>query len=322
MIDCAVIVAVGSPSHHSKLLQDRPRAMLPALGKPLIVRSMEPLYRAGIRRFILIVGIDEGGAAAYLNRQWLPDVQIEFAIRPPQMTFAQVLSNTAQNLRRPFVLSTYNVFMPVEHITALLQQADNAPHELVISGSQETLSADSEQQYAQLVDGRIHDLLRCQRSEAPAGALIASNLAVCGTSFAEYLSSAAAKTAQGAYFQEIVRPYLEFSGASICLADWVLSVESDADLLLLNKKLLAEGSDAHILCEVPHSVRIISPVRIDPGVSIGQHAVIGPNAYLERNASVGTGAQIRNAVVIERASVTAGTVLENTILSRKGPVIG
>lgn len=321
MIDCAVIVAVGSPSHQSKLVQDRPRAMLPALGKPLIVRSMEPLYRAGIRRFVLIVGIDEGGAAAYLNRQWLPDVQIEFAIRPPQMTFAQVLSNTAQNLKQPFVLSTYNVFIPVEHVTALLHHADDAPHELVLSGSQETLSADSEQQYAQLVDGRIHDLLRCRRSDTPAGALIASNLAVCGTAFVEYLSSAA-KTPQGVYFPEIVRPYLETSGASICLADWVLSVQSDADLLLLNKKLLAEGSDAHILCEVPHSVRIISPVRIDPGVSIGQHAVIGPNAYLERNASVGTGAQIRNAVVIERASVTAGTVLENTILSRKGPVVG
>lgn len=321
MIDCAVIVAVGSPSHQSKLVQDRPRAMLPALGKPLIVRSMEPLYRAGIRHFILVVGIDEGGAAAYLNRQWMPDVKIEFAIRSPQMTLAQVLCNTAKNLNRPFMVNTYNVFTSAEHITDLLHSADESPHDLIISVSQTTSGVDSEQQYAQIREGRVRDLVRYKRSDAPEGDWIASNLAVCGTAFVEYLSSAG-RAPQGAYFPEIVRPYLEFSGASICLADWVLSVESDADLLLLNKKLLTEGSDAHILCEVPHSVRIISPVRIDPGVSIGQHAVIGPNVYLERNASVGTGAQIRNAVVIERASVTAGTVLENTILSRKGPVIG
>ncbi len=49
MINHAVVVAIGNAVHQSKLIYNRPRAMLPALGKPLVVRVMDRLLRGGVR---------------------------------------------------------------------------------------------------------------------------------------------------------------------------------------------------------------------------------------------------------------------------------
>ena len=72
MVDRAIVLAVGSTSHQSQLIYDRPRAMLPVLGKPLVARTMERFYRAGIEKFTVIVGYDEGAVASYLNAHWFP----------------------------------------------------------------------------------------------------------------------------------------------------------------------------------------------------------------------------------------------------------
>ena len=50
LVEFAVILAVGSSLHQSQLTYSRPRVMLPVLGKPMVVRTMERLYRAGIHK--------------------------------------------------------------------------------------------------------------------------------------------------------------------------------------------------------------------------------------------------------------------------------
>ena len=51
MVNSAVILAGSNPAHKSQLMQGLSRTMLPALGKPMIARVMDQLYRAGIRHF-------------------------------------------------------------------------------------------------------------------------------------------------------------------------------------------------------------------------------------------------------------------------------
>ena len=70
-------------------------------------------------------------------------------------------------------------------------------------------------------------------------------------------------------------------------ADWHLHLNSEIDLLTINKRLLREDRGTHILSEIPSTVHITPPVRIDPKVSIGKGAKIGPNVYLESGAQVG-----------------------------------
>jgi len=67
-------------------------------------------------------------------------------------------------------------------------------------------------------------------------------------------------------------------------------------------------------------VQIIPPVRIDPQVSVGQGAQIGPHVYLERGSSVGRDVKIKNAIILQRANVPADKTVVDTIISTRGPI--
>jgi NDP-sugar pyrophosphorylase family protein len=101
---------------------------------------------------------------------------------------------------------------------------------------------------------------------------------------------------------------------------WLLQIQTDYDLLTLNKYLLDEGQDAHILSELPGTVRIIPPVRIDPQVSIGPGAKIGPYVYLESGCSIGRGATVNNAMILRGVTVVSGETVTNTIVATRARV--
>ena len=117
LVSRAVVIAVGNIAHQSQLTYNRPRAMLPALGKPLVVRIMDRLYRAGIQEYVVVVGEDEGAVAAYLNQHWAPNVSIEFIIQSKEQNLAKTLadivaatvshlSSQATTASRTFILSS------------------------------------------------------------------------------------------------------------------------------------------------------------------------------------------------------------------------
>ena len=109
MIDSAVILGISSPAIDSQLREQRPRAMLPALGKPMVVRVMDRLYRAGIRRYKVIVGINEGPIASYINNKWMPDAHVEFILKSTQ-SLGFLMSQIARKADKPFLLLGYNSF--------------------------------------------------------------------------------------------------------------------------------------------------------------------------------------------------------------------
>jgi NDP-sugar pyrophosphorylase family protein len=144
-----------------------------------------------------------------------------------------------------------------------------------------------------------------------------TDLAVCGDGFVQYL--AALLTNTGIFttqFLEIARLYLQ-TGKPAFLAEsaWTLPVETDHDLLTLNRYFLNDLQDCHILSEVPNNVQIIPPIRIDPQVSIGQGAQIGPRVYLESGCSIGQYASVSDAVVLQNAIVPARQRVHDAIIS-------
>ncbi|MGB1289217.1 MAG: hypothetical protein ACPG7F_21965, partial [Aggregatilineales bacterium] len=121
----------------------------------------------------------------------------------------------------------------------------------------------------------------------------------------------------------IIQTYLQNEGKiRMAEASWILQVETDTDVLKLNRQLLGNSNDAHILSELPRTVKIVPPVRIDPQVSVGQNAIIGPYVYLEKGTRIGEGAQIDNAVILNRAYVPPRSHVSNVLLTHKGTVSG
>lgn len=316
MIDSAVILAIGTTTHKSQLIQQRPRAMLPALGKPMVVRVMDRLYRAGIRRYIVVLGISEGAVASYLNRQWLPDASIEFTIKTENDTLGTVLAKIARQLKSPFIIASYNSFTYERFASTLVRQHDEHPDDFIIAGAHLSLSQDAENAYA-ITDEFIVQQITTEKptDERP---FMLTDHAVLGHAVVEYLAALEGRRAArfGNTLSDIAAAYIQ-NGNTVRIGEtsWILRVESDRDLLTLNKRLLEDSNDAHILSELPYTVKIIAPVRIDPQVSVGQGVTLGPHVYIERGASIGYNTTLSNTIVMEDSSVPSDQMIENSIVT-------
>ncbi len=318
MVDCAVILAVGSTTHPSQLVYSRPRPMLPVLGKPMVVRTMERLYRAEIGHYIVVVGEDEGAVASYLNAHWLPNVQIEFVIQSSHSSLTRTLAAIARQHGKPFVVAAYNSFTHPNFPEHLLKHYRDVGQGLLLSGARNSLSKSKPQHYAEVEDNRVKTLVHEKPPHEQSGFALA-NLAVFGTEVLDYLEIQAKRT--GGFSRElmdVLAHYVQGGGVTnIAETNWILQIEADYDLLTINRLLLEDGQDAHILSEIPNTVQIIPPVRIDPSVSIGQGAKIGPRVYLESGCSVGHHATVSNAVVLQNAVLPArSTTTEAVVASR------
>lgn len=316
MIDCAVIFAFGNPAHQSQLTYNRSRVMLPALGRPMVVRMMDRLLRHNIKRFRVILSPDEGAIAEYLNAHWVPDAQVDFHVLSASDTLNRVLADAARQLDAPFILASYNTFFHPHHPDRMINFFQEHDKELILTGAQTTLSR-SEGRFRAQVENRKVLSIGPAETEYP---YILSDIILCDDAFREYLQGQAHNSASVQYreIMPFVQDFITAGGkASMVESAWTLQVESDHDLLTLTHHLLDEEQDAHILSELPKNVQIIPPVRIDPQVSIGQGAVIGPHTYLESGCSIGSHAVVQNCIVTQKASVKADETVQNMVISSR-----
>jgi NDP-sugar pyrophosphorylase family protein len=316
----AVILAIGSPYHRSQLTYSRPRALLPALGKPLVARAMDRLYRAtDIRHYTVVVGEDEGAIPAYLQNHWTPGIQVDFTLHAANDPLLDTLRKLALTQPRPFLLAGYNTFMHSNFPQQLIEHYEGLGEYLILSGTGMSLSHSDHHDYVIADQQRVTTITSEQSTDtAP---VILTNLAVCGQPFVDYLATQRKKRTDmlpHRELQTLLRAYVNMGGETrLVPTSWALQVDHDYDLLTLTKYLLDEDQDSHILSELPASVRIIPPVRIDPSVSVGHGATIGPYVYLESGCHVGRGATVQNAVVLQKAAVAANTVVSNVILATR-----
>jgi NDP-sugar pyrophosphorylase family protein len=317
LIECAVILALGAHTPQSQLTFNRTHTMLPVLGKPLVVRAMERLYRAGVQNYIVVIGESEGAVAAYINNQWLPNVNITFVIQPSHTSLSRTLAEVARRQSKPFIVSGYNTLLHSNFVKRLVEGHAEDYKGLTIAAGHSSLSKIAAQSYLRKNDKVVTEMVSASMSDHSTPAM--AELAVCGTHFLEFLDHRSRATGGlSRDLRDVFAAYLK-TGAPAQAAEtaWFLQVEADYDLLTANRLLLEEVVDTHILSEMPVSVQITTPVRIDPQVSIGQGAVIGPRTYLESGCSIGHHAVVRNAVILQGAVIPARTTVSDCIVTSR-----
>lgn len=306
MIKQAIVLVESRGGHLGVLTRDRPLPMLPVMGKPITVRVMERLRDAGVRRFTIILGEDCGQIAAFLSGSWYPDLELTFI---PQTVSSGGLSGAiaaaAEALDGPFFLIGSDVLTPQGYLGQLARQFDLAAKDVIVSLAQARFSRDGSYFPAAITGDALTSVSAAMAP--PSGAEYGAFLAyACTPAILPYLTG----ERMPIYRELDLVPVLQqmtADGFSIgyALADWYYRLLTPDDLLAANHRLLAEGRDAHILSDLPASVQVIPPVRVDPGVGVGQGARLGPHVYLESGCMVGPGATIANAVVLTRAAVHA-----------------
>lgn len=314
MIEQAVILAAGRSTRLGQLTKDRPKSMLPVLGKPILVRVMDRLREAGIRKFVVVLSEHEGAVASYLSRSWYSGVEVKFALQAIPSGSLDALMLAAPHIRGPFLLTSVDNLTSSQHIQNLMDNF-NRSEDLIASLS--LIPATPEiisQSYAVSIENdRITALV--EKPATPSGSHAAFMIYALSPDFLKEMSSVSSRGEReiNTAVQNCLRDGRQVGYA---IAEWRMHLAQETDLLAINRRYLQEGRDTHILSEIPASVHIIPPVRIDPKVSVGQSARIGPNVYLETGATVGQGAVLSDAVVLDGAIVPAHDQCQGQIVDR------
>jgi len=314
-INQAVIVASAHGPQLSQLTRDRPKAMQPVLGKPIVIRLMDRLHEAGIQHFIVVVGEEDGALASYLSGGWVPDAKISIVLQAQRRGPADAVTRATSYLTGPFLLASSDNLTPPDHIANLLECFKQTHAEMTLSA---VASTNGENLPAIDVEGDYVTAISPASYKQP-GSLSAFLIYACSKRVLNHLNPTVRDDDE---MTSTVQSLLASGEAvSYQTAEWQMSLTNEIDLLTINKRYLREGRDTHILSEVPSSVRITPPVRIDPQVSVGPNVKIGPNVYLESGSHIGPDAILWDTVVLANAGVPDKEVVHGQIVTRRTRII-
>lgn len=315
MITQAVILAAGRGSRLGVLTSDRTKAMLPVLGKPIMVRVMDRVREAGIRRFVVVIGAQDGSLASYLSSSWYPNIEVKYVLQPIPKGTADALSLAGKFIDDDFLLASVDNLAPAEHIPALMKRFTELNADFAMSLVRAT--PDEIRTSASVVVEGDYVKQIIEKPEEPQGEYAGFMLYVCNREFLKYVADIKESVRGEQELASAIQKLIQNGGkVGYSVADHRYHLSQDVDLLTINRSYLEEGRETHILSELPASVVVIPPVRIDPGVRIKEGARIGPYVYVEGGSSVGEGASIANAVILQNSTIGKNEVCENQIVMR------
>jgi len=315
MID-HVIVMAASPGHGMEALtRTRPKAMLPLVGMPMIARVMDGYYKAGIRRFTVVVGETEGAAAAWLSTQWHSDIRLQFAPQGHQRGTAATLFATRGLIDGPVIVAPCDVLVPEEHVKQLALYFETHPGDSVVL-SLFYAPDDQEQGIGVFLDPRGNVMYI---SEVPTGAHQDNMTALPVYGFTphvlEYLDRVPVKEESGERVMATTIQSMIDGGQVVggLETGWRTHLNEPDDILTASILLMARYDHAVLNSPIPDTVKIVPPVHIDPGVTVVAGAEIGPNVYLEAGTVIGANTIISESVVLARR-IGAGKNIQREVV--------
>jgi len=313
-IEQAVILAAGRGTRLGDLTRERPKSMLPVLGQPILARVMERLGAAGARRFVLVVGPRDEEAARSLHVDGADEIVV--AVQPSPTGTVDALLCAAPALDGAFLLSSVDNLTSPAHVRALAARFTATAPVAALS----LLPANPEQirrsSGVVVGDGRV--LAIEEKPADPQGRYAAIMLYAFAPDFLRYLPGApVSPRGEREIASAIQASIAEGRAVTYAIAEERLHLTHELDLLAINRAYLRAGADAAILSDLPPSVTITPPVRIDPGVTVGAGARLGPCVYLEAGATVGAGASLEDCVVLAGGAVAPGATLCHALVERR-----
>ncbi len=312
-----VILAAGKGKRLQPVTPARTKAMAPVAGKPIVARVLDLFLANGIRDILLLISPDDADIRPYFEQQIEDDLTINFVVQEERLGMAHALTLLAPHIKGDFLMSACDNLVSVDHLAALLrthqEQQANAVLSLMeidIANSASTGIIDWQGQWVRRI------VEKPQPADAPSN-IASLPLYLFSHKLLDYLPQVQ-PSARGEYeLQDAIQLLIEDAGrvtGVLTPQRWQLT--NVADLLELNRHfLINEPQSAQILTDaLGNNVQLIPPVRIDPGSTVGDNCVIGPNVYLEADCHVGADTRLCNLICLRGATVAPASNIVDTVI--------
>ena len=313
----AVILAAGKGSRLHPITTRRTKAMLPILGQPIVERVMEGLAHNGVDEFVLVVSPDDTDIVTYFRESPLRDY-VTFVEQKERLGMAHALRQAAPYIRGQFVLSACDNLVSEEHVKELVAAHGTTPsHHATLSLMKVPPELIARTGIVEMREGFVTRIVeKPQPSQAPSD-IASLPLYVFTPDILDYVARVP-RSPRGEYeLQDAIQMLIDDGGkVRGVLTESRLTLTDAGDLLEINRRYLDGDLRLHL---TPYTVgpntQLITPLRIESGITIGADCVIGPRVYIERDCTIGSNTTIRDAVVLRGAVVPAGSMIEGQVVS-------
>ncbi|MCK5379771.1 MAG: NTP transferase domain-containing protein [Acidobacteria bacterium] len=311
----AVILAAGRGTRLSPVTDDRSKAMVPVLGRPLVDRVVETLAVNGLRDLVMVIGPDDDEIRRFFTSETSLDVTVQFVVQEERLGMAHALGLAAPLIDGPFVLSACDSLKPVEHVAALFDAgsgADGALSLMDVSLERVCLAAPVEMD-EDCVISRIVEKPRPE--DAPSNTVSLPLYFLPNRTLA--LLAEQGPSARGEYeLQDAIQALIDGGSRLVGVkTPSRLQVSTPGDLLDLNLRFLDESTGGRVPETIPDGTIIQGPVWIDDGVTLGSNCRIGPDVVLESSCVLGDGVRITRSMVLRHALVPDGLEIEGQVVT-------
>jgi NDP-sugar pyrophosphorylase family protein len=313
-----IILCAGKGKRLHPLTMSRSKAMLPILGKPMVVRVMEQIIANGLRDFILVASPGDAELMDYFDsRDALPaDVKVVYQKQPDGS--ANALQCAAGLVDGDFLLSACDNLTSPAHIFSLLKTWRTSPQIDALL----TLMPVSEGQVSSTaiveLDGNVVKRIVEKPRPGQASSNIASLPLYCfRRKFLEYLPGVRRSQRNEYELQDAIQALITGGGyVAGCRVEKRLTLTKASDLIDINRHYLDANQDSLAIAGIAGAgVKFIPPVYVEPGASIGSQCIIGPYVYLEHDCVIGERAVISNSVILRGSRIATGHAIDCQVVS-------
>lgn len=307
-----VVLAAGRGTRLRPVTEDRSKAMVPVLGRPLVELAIRPWIACGINEVIAVIAPADDEFRSWAGTGVLSGCDIRFVEQAEPLGMAHALGLAAPMIRGDFALTACDSLVPAEHVVEIVDAHRSGGGVLSLMEVEDDLVARSA---AVELDGdRVARIVeKPSPAEAPSRTVSLPHYVLPKAVLAaipELAPSPRGEIELQDAIQMLIERGVRFTGVET--ADR-RQVSSPGDLLRLNldELRMTGGVDPP---EEDLEARFERPIVIDDGVRIGHGCTVGPNVYLEEGCVVGNEVAIRNSIVLRSAWVPTHSDIDGEVL--------
>lgn len=299
-----VVLAAGRGSRMGPLADHYPKALLPVVNVPLIVRHVETLRTLGVREILIVVGHNASMIESALGDGRDHGVTLQYVQQHERHGIAHAVAALEPHIRAPFYLLLGDIYFEFTHLGAAADAFDSIGVAAVLAVEHDADPAAVQRNFSVDLDpdGRVRRVV-----EKPTHT--DSRCKGCGFyRFNTRIFDAIRRTPRSSLRNEFeltdAIQVLIDEGApvyGVAMTTWDINLTTPADLIACNVRALDALHQEHLLgrnCEIApgatlhhttlgDGVRITHPIRLErcvvlPGTNVDsecdlQNAVIAPN---------------------------------------------